>query len=53
MVRTEFPSMLNNMASNLTWTSPLGEAYHDQQSELMATVQTLRSQANGKKGRKE
>jgi hypothetical protein len=27
---TQFPSVLGNMASNLTWTSSLGEAYHTQ-----------------------
>ena len=27
---TQFPSVLDNMAKNLTWTSSLGEAYHDQ-----------------------
>ena len=42
---TEFPSVLNNMAQNLSWTSQLGEAYHNQQSQVMAAVQTLRKQA--------
>jgi uncharacterized membrane protein YgcG len=42
---TEFPSVLNNLANNLTWTSSLGEAYHDQQSEVMTAIQTLRAQA--------
>jgi uncharacterized membrane protein YgcG len=42
---TQFPSVLNNMASNLSWTSSLGEAYHNQQSDVMAAVQTLRHQA--------
>lgn len=42
---TQFPSVLNNMASNLTWTSSLGEAYHNQQSEVMAAIQMLRHQA--------
>jgi uncharacterized membrane protein YgcG len=45
---TEFPSVLDNMAKNLTWTSSLGEAYHDQQSEVMAAIQTLRAQAQAK-----
>ena len=35
---TEFPSVLDNMAKNLTWTSSLGEAYHNQQSEVMAAI---------------
>ncbi len=42
---TEFPSVLENLAKNLTWTSSLGEAYHDQQSEVMTAIQTLRAQA--------
>src|SRR5271167_4640694 len=42
---TEFPSVLNNLANNLTWTSSLGEAYHDQQAEVMTAIQTLRAQA--------
>jgi hypothetical protein len=45
---TEFPSVLDNMAKNLTWTSSLGEAYHNQQSEVMAAIQTLRAQAKEK-----
>src|SRR3974390_1557256 len=45
---TEFPSVLDNMAKNLTWTSSLGEAYHNQQSEVMAAIQTLRAQAKAK-----
>jgi len=42
---TQFPSVLNNMAKSLSWTSQLGEAYHMQKSEVMAAVQTLRAQA--------
>jgi len=42
---TEFPSVLNNLSKNLTWTSSLGEAYHDQQAEVMTAIQTLRAQA--------
>ncbi len=42
---TQFPSVLHNMAQNLVWTSQLGEAYHNQASEVMAAVQTLRAQA--------
>ena len=45
---TEFPSVLDNMATNLTWTSSLGEAYHNQQAEVMTAVQTLRAQAKAK-----
>ena len=42
---TEFPSVLNNMAQNMAWTSQLGEDYHNQQSDVMTAIQTLRSQA--------
>src|SRR5215472_16277738 len=42
---TQFPTVLNNLASNLTWTSQLGEAYHNQQPEVMSAVQALRKQA--------
>jgi hypothetical protein len=45
---TEFASVLDNMAKNLTWTSSLGEAYHNQQSEVMTAIQTLRAQAKAK-----
>jgi hypothetical protein len=45
---TEFPSVLENMAKNLSWTSSLGEAYHNQQAEVMTAVQTLRAQAKAK-----
>src|SRR4029077_9813444 len=41
-------SVLDNMAKNLTWTSSLGEAYHNQQSEVMTAIQTLRAQAQAK-----
>jgi hypothetical protein len=42
---THFPTVLNNMAKSLSWTSQLGEAYHDQKSEVMAAIQKLRAQA--------
>lgn len=45
---TNFPSVLDNMAKNLSWTSELGEAYHNQAKEVMAAVQTLRAQAKAK-----
>ena len=38
---TAFPSVLDNMAKNLSWTSSLGEAYHNQASDVMKAVQTL------------
>jgi hypothetical protein len=42
---TQFPSVLGNMAKNLNWTSTLGEAYHNQPSEVMAAIQALRAKA--------
>jgi len=42
---TAFPTVLDNMAKNLAWTSQVGEAYHNQKSELMAAIQDLRKQA--------
>lgn len=42
---TQFPSVLSNMAQNLSWTSQLGEAYHNQQPEVMSAIQTLRAKA--------
>lgn len=45
---TQFPSVLGNLASNLAWTSSLGEAYHNQQPEVMTAIQTLRAQAKAK-----
>jgi uncharacterized membrane protein YgcG len=42
---TQFPSVLDNMARNLSWTSELGEAYHSQQQQVMAAIQKLRKQA--------
>lgn len=42
---TQFPSVLENMAKNLAWTSQLGEASHNQQADVMAAVQHLRQQA--------
>src|SRR5262245_16951615 len=42
---TQFPTVLHNMATSLSWTSRLGDAYHNQKSEVMAAVQTLRAQA--------
>ena len=42
---TEFPSVLENLSKNLTWTSTLGEAFHNQQADVMTAIQTLRAQA--------
>ena len=42
---TQFPSVLDNMATNLSWTSALGDAAYNQQADVMAAVQRLRKQA--------
>jgi hypothetical protein len=42
---TQFPSVLDNLAKNLSWTSALGEAYHLQAADVMTAVQVLRAQA--------
>ncbi|HET6208638.1 MAG TPA: DUF3300 domain-containing protein [Terracidiphilus sp.] len=42
---TQFPSVMSNLVKNLTWTSTLGEAYHNQPTDVMAAVQVLRAQA--------
>ncbi len=42
---TQFPSVLDDLAKNLSWTSSLGEAYHLQSADVMKAVQTLRAQA--------
>ena len=42
---TQFPSVLNNLAKNLSWTSSLGEAYHTQTAEVMSAIQVLRAKA--------
>src|SRR5215472_7692169 len=42
---TQFPSVLRNLATNLSWTSALGEAYHTQAADVMSAVQVLRAKA--------
>jgi hypothetical protein len=42
---TQFPSVLDNLAKNLSWTSTLGEAYHNQAADVMTAVQKLRAEA--------
>jgi Protein of unknown function (DUF3300) len=42
---TQFPSVLGNLASNLSWTSSLGEAYHTQTADVMTAIQVLRAKA--------
>ena len=42
---TQFPSVLDNLAHNLSWTSSLGQAFANQQSDVMAAMQTMRAKA--------
>ena len=42
---TQFPSVLANLASNLSWTSSLGQAFHFQQADVMSAVQVMRAKA--------
>src|SRR5580658_6918423 len=42
---TQFPSVLDNLAKNLAWTSSLGEASATQQADVMAAVQRMRAKA--------
>jgi hypothetical protein len=41
----KFPSMIQKMNDELTWTTELGQAFVDQQKELMDTIQVLRGKA--------
>jgi len=40
-----FPSVLGNMDKNLSWTSELGDAYYNQQQDVMDAVQVMRRRA--------
>jgi hypothetical protein len=40
-----FPSVLGNMDKNLSWTSSLGDAYYNQQQDVMDAVQMMRRKA--------
>ena len=42
---TQFPSVLDNLAHNLSWTSSLGQAFANQQNDVMAAVQAMRAKA--------
>ena len=42
---TAFPSVLGNMDKNLTWTSSLGDAYYNQQQDVMDAIQVMRQRA--------
>ena len=39
---TAFPSVLGNMDKNLSWASSLGDAYFNQQPDVMDAVQVMR-----------
>src|SRR5580704_8540740 len=40
-----FPSVLGNMDKNLSWASSLGDAYYNQQQDVMDAVQVMRQKA--------
>jgi uncharacterized membrane protein YgcG len=42
---TAFPSVLGNMDRNISWTSELGDAYYNQQQDVMDAVQVMRQKA--------
>jgi hypothetical protein len=42
---TAFPTVLGNMDKNLSWTSSLGDAYYNQEQEVMDAVQAMRQRA--------
>jgi uncharacterized membrane protein YgcG len=42
---TAFPSVLGNMDKNLSWASSLGDAYYNQQQDVMQAVQVMRQKA--------
>jgi hypothetical protein len=42
---TAFPSVLGNMDKNLSWTSSLGDAYYNQQADVMDAIQVMRQRA--------
>jgi uncharacterized membrane protein YgcG len=41
----QFPSVLENLSRNLGWTSELGDAYYNQQDDVMKAVQEMRKKA--------
>src|ERR1700694_5623649 len=42
---TQFPTVLANMDKNISWTSGLGDAYTNQQQDVMNAVQVMRQRA--------
>jgi hypothetical protein len=43
---TQFPDVLSQMASNLSWTSALGDAYFNIPQDVMNAVQAMRQRAS-------
>jgi Protein of unknown function (DUF3300) len=41
----QYPSVLANLSKNLGWTSELGDAYYNQQEDVMKSVQEMRKRA--------
>jgi len=42
---TQFPSVLDNMNQNLSWTSSIGDVYYNDQQRVMNAVQVMRQKA--------
>ena len=42
---TAFPSVLGNMDKNLSWASALGDAYYNEEQDVMDAVQVMRRRA--------
>jgi uncharacterized membrane protein YgcG len=40
-----FPTVLGNMDKNISWTSSLGDAYYNQEQDVMDAVQVMRQKA--------
>jgi hypothetical protein len=40
-----FPPVVRNLASNLSWTSELGDAYYNQPADVMNAIQEMRREA--------
>jgi hypothetical protein len=41
----QYPSVLQNMDKNLSWTSSLGDAYYNQPQDVMNAIQVMRQRA--------
>lgn len=44
---TQFPSVLDQMARNIQWTTALGEAYVNDPTDVMNAIQVMRQRAQG------